>query len=175
MRRMSAAMRIGTDLAAVFALLVAVTACGTPQDSLAPEGSVTVYSDGTIGCPDHVAGADEDDDPVPVGTVSFEPGPGEVRVVVTLTDAAPDSMYYVEVWSDESCEVGRPLSGYDTPSPEFTTDGNGAGELDFVLTDVAAGTYGLNVDVVNSSGNLDDPRHREMAAATFTEVIVDPA
>jgi hypothetical protein len=133
---------------------------------------VTIHADGNISCPDHVS----DNGSHPVGIVTYESGSGEVRVRVVLTDAAPDSRYYVEVWSDESCQVGQPLSGYDRPAPHFTTDSNGAGELEFVVPGIEPGAHMLNVNIVHSwesEGTLEDPRHREMGAAVFTEVVVD--
>jgi hypothetical protein len=168
MRRVSAAKRTIVSVVTAFSLLVLLAGCSSQDSAISQEGAVTIFGDGAIGCPNHVA----DDDSLPVGTVTFEPGIGEVKVTVVLTDAAPDSRYYVEVWSDESCVVGEPLGGYDTPAPEFDTDGEGTGELDFVVPGLEPGTYRLNVDVV-IMGEFEDLRHREMGAAEFTEVVVE--
>jgi hypothetical protein len=153
----------GVQAFLVVSLLLAVPGCSSASDA------VTIYGDGDVSCPNHVA----DDDSLPVGTVRFEPGPGEVRVTVALTDAAPEWNYYVEVWTDEGCETETPLLGDEPADTRFTTDGDGAGELEFVLTGIEPGTYQLNVDVVARLGEPADPRHAEIAAAEFTEVIVD--
>lgn len=104
----------------------------------------------------------------------YQPGDDEIRVIITLTDAAPNAPYRVEVWSDESCTTG-PLKG-DDETPSIETDENGAGELDFVLTGVEPGTYRLNVNFwcggEDDLGGPEDSRHREMGTAQFAEVIV---
>lgn len=151
-------------------LAVAVGALVVTSCETSPGDAVTIYGDGDISCPDHRA----DDQSLPVGTVVYQPGDDEIRVIITLTDAAPNAPYRVEVWSDESCTTG-PLEG-DDESPLIETDENGAGELDFVLTGVAAGTYRLNVNLCcggeDELGRPEDSRHREMGTAQFTEVIV---
>lgn len=139
-----------------------------PEGPEGPEGAVTVYGDGDIGCPSHVAS----DTALPVGTVVFQPeAAGEVRVVVTLADAAADWEYDVELWSDESCLSGVPLSAFGVP--RLTTDADGAGELRHVFTELAPGTYRLNVNLSSRAGVPPDARHREMGASVFTEVVVD--
>ncbi len=132
------------------------------------EAAVTLYGDGGISCPNHVA----DDESLPVGEVTYFPGEGELRVVITLTDAAPHRVYGVQLWSDESCRIAEPRWGPLGTSRRLTTDGNGAGELDHVFTGMAPGTYRVNVNLVTETDSHDDPRHREMGAATFTDVVV---
>jgi hypothetical protein len=113
------------------------------------------------------------DDSLPVGTVAFDPGSREVGIRVILTDAAPEWEYYVEVWTDEGCQTEQPLRGDQSETPTFRTDEEGAGELDFVLSGIEPGTYRLNVDVVSSIDEPEDPRHGEIAASSFTEIVVD--
>lgn len=135
------------------------------------ETAVTVYGDGEISCPNHVA----DDRSLPVGTVAYFPGQGQIRVVITLTDAAPHRAYGVQLWGDESCDIADHPWGPLGASQPLTTDGNGAGELDYVFTGMAPGTYRVNVNLVDGLFDETRPdfRHREMGAAIFTDVVVD--
>lgn len=161
-------------LAAVVLLVVAVAwqallAVSTPLPVVnGGETVATVHGDGEISCPNHVA----DDLSLPVGTVAYFPGEGELRVVIRLTDAAPDRAYGVQLWSDESCDLVEHSWAPLGTSQRLTTDGNGAGELDHVFTGIPPGTHRVNVNLVTETDSHDDPRHREMGAATFTEVVV---
>jgi hypothetical protein len=96
-------------------------------------------------------------------------------VIVTLTDAAPKAPYYVEVWIEQSCEQGRPFMAADSPR-EFETNENGEGAIDFALTGLGSRTFRLNVNLCCGADDPDlgpeDPRHREMGTAEFTEVVV---
>ncbi len=132
------------------------------------EYTATLYGDGGIGCPNHVA----DDQSLPVGEVAYFPGEGELRVVITLTDAAPNRAYGVELWGDESCDIAEHPWGPLGTSRRLTTDANGAGQLDHLFTGIPPGTYRVNVNLVTETDSDDDFRHREMGAATFTEVVV---
>lgn len=130
---------------------------------------VTVYGDGAISCPNHVA----DDLSLPVGTVEFQPGPGQIRVIVTLTDAAPGHDYRVELWSDQGCDPGEgPPAGAWAANQALTTDETGAGVVDHVFTGIDPGTHRVNVNL-STEPDPDDHRHREMGGATFTDVVVD--
>jgi hypothetical protein len=155
-------------VASVAICLLAVTSCSS---GATPEDAVTIYGDGDIGCPEHRA----DGQSLPVGWVVYQPGEGEIRVIVTLTDAAPNAPYYVEVWIEESCEQGVPFKAADSPR-EFETNENGEGAIDFALTGLASRTFRLNVNLCCGTADLDvppeDPRHREMGTAQFTEVVV---
>ena len=136
-----------------------------PTARTTAEGPVTIFGDGEISCPDHRAS----DESLPVGTVEFQAGDGEIQVTVTLTDAAADWAYEVELWSDRSCATSGPLG---LSSVQLVTDGSGAGALSFAVEGLGSGTYGVNVNI-SSGGNVPpDPRHREMGTAQFTEVIV---
>jgi hypothetical protein len=152
-------------VAAVGVGTLAVTACSADETS--PGDAVTIYGDGSIGCPDHRA----DDRSLPVGTVVYQAGDGEIRVIVTLTSAAPSATYEVFVWGDETCVTGGPFDPDETRGL-IETDANGTGGLDFVLTDVQPGTYSLNVNLCCGSDGQQDPRHREMGTAQFSKVVV---
>ena len=130
------------------------------------EGAVTIFGDGEISCPDHRA----DDESLPVGTVEYQADQGEIRVIVTLTDAAEDWTYGVEVWSDESCAFGESPLGIADDVLE--TDGNGSGELNFVVGGLEPGAYSVNINISSGGDVPADPRHREMGTAQFTDVVV---
>lgn len=135
------------------------------------ENAVTLYGDGSISCPNHVA----DDESRPVGRVEYFPGEGELRVVITLTDAASNRTYGVQLWTDESCGTAENPGGPFGASQRLTTDGTGAGALEHVFTGIPPGTYRVNVNLVDDLFDAttgDDFRHREMGAATFTDVVV---
>ena len=71
------------------------------------DGQQTLYGDGDITCPDHWA----HDLSLPVGQVQYTPTPQGIEITVTLTEAWPDTEYYVEVNTDEFCQdraIGRP-------------------------------------------------------------------
>jgi hypothetical protein len=157
---------------------------GDDVTTLPSEDQVTIYGDGSIRCPDHRA----DDLSLPVGTVVFQPGDGEIRVTVTLTDAAPNASYeFIEVWSDESCTTHLPMPLGPRNDPFIETDENGAGGTTFLIPGVGPGTYRLNVNLCcgappggvpdatgpQGPGSVpEDFRHREMGTAQFTEVTV---
>lgn len=129
------------------------------------EGAITIFGDGEISCPDHRV----DDESLPVGTVEYQSDQGEIRVIVTLTDAAEDWTYGVEVWSDESCAFGEPLGIADDV---LKTDESGSGELGFVVGGLESGTYSVNINISSGGDVPADPRHREMGTAQFTDVVV---
>ncbi|HSO05457.1 MAG TPA: hypothetical protein VLQ92_13305, partial [Candidatus Limnocylindrales bacterium] len=82
----------------------------------------TLYADGDITCPDHWA----HDLSLPVGQVQYTPTPQGIEITVTLTQAWPDTEYYVEVNTDEFCQDGG------SSGPRFgglLTDQDGAGSL----------------------------------------------
>ena len=128
-----------------------------------PDDGVTIYGDGEISCPDHRASIES----LPVGTITYRPDEGEIGVTITLTGAAPNVSYAVELWTNDSCSIGGPL----TSEHGIRTDGNGAGELEFTVTGLDPGSYALNVNLSTGSPH-EDPRHREMGTAQFTEVVV---
>lgn len=170
---------VGALVPAAVALVAVViawqmqVAVSTPRPFIGGGGTVvTVHGDGNINCPNHVA----DDLSLPVGTVQFHPGPGQIRVIVTLTDAAPHRNYTLDLWSDAGCATfsgpeGLPVGAW-TSDRVLRTDGEGAGELDHVFTGIDPGVHRVNVNLVTEP-EPNDPRHREMGAATFTEVVVD--
>ena len=138
----------------------------SPHDTaLGSSGPVTIFGDGEISCPDHRAS----DESLPVGTVEYLAGGGEIRVLVALTDAAQNWVYQVELWGDQSCARGGPL---DLSNGLLLTDSDGAGELAFVVTGLRPGSYRVNVNISSGSDVPPDPRHREMGTAQFTEVQV---
>ena len=87
-----------------------------------PTVEQTLYADGDITCPDHWA----HDLSLPVGQVQYTPTPQGIEITVTLTQAWPDTEYYVEVNTDEFCQDGG------SSGPRFgglVTDQRGAGSL----------------------------------------------
>jgi outer membrane murein-binding lipoprotein Lpp len=146
---------------------LSVEAEESPQDEQPTdlEGAVTIFGDGEISCPDHRA----DDESLPVGTIVYQPSEGEIRVIVTLTAAAPNWVYGVELWSDESCNSDTAFGFVDET---IETDETGAGELDFVVSGLEPGTYRLNVNVSSGGDVPEDLRHREMGTTQFTSVVV---
>lgn len=138
----------------------------SPQSTApAVSGLVTIFGDGEISCPDHRAS----DESLPVGTVEYMAGESEIRVIVSLTDAAQDWAYQVELWSDQSCTREGPLGFSDGL---LLTDSNGAGELSFVVGGLGPGVYRVNINISSTRNVPPDPRHREMGTTQFTEVLV---
>jgi hypothetical protein len=89
----------------------------------------TLYGDGDIDCPDHWA----HDLSLPVGTVQYTPTGQGIEITVTLTQAWPDTEYYVEVNTDQICRGEGGV--YAGPSFEgLITDGEGAGSLTLTYT-----------------------------------------
>lgn len=158
---------VGAAAAVILAMVAGLVVVNYRQPApVASQNAVTLYGDGDISCPNHVA----DDESRPVGTVEYHPEEGQIRVIVRLTDAAPHAVYGVELWIRENCEPSFGAASGDR-SARMTTDGNGAGELDHVFAGIDPQTYRVNVNLVTGA-DLDDPRHREIGAAVFTEVVV---
>ena len=85
----------------------------------------TLYGDGDIRCPDHWA----HDLSLPIGQVQYTPTPQAIEITVTLDQAWPDTEYYVEVNTDQSCRAWESGSWDEIRVPGLTTDRDGAGSV----------------------------------------------
>lgn len=81
----------------------------------------TLYGDGAIACPDHWA----HDLSLPVGRVQYTPTRRGVEITVSLSEAWPETEYYVEVNTDQFCQGGSGGRRFEG----LITDGDGAGSL----------------------------------------------
>jgi hypothetical protein len=93
----------------------------------------TLYGDGAIQCPEHWA----HDRSLPVGHVQYTPTAQGIEITVTLTQAWPDTEYYVEVNTDQFCEGQEGVTG-DRQFGGLVTDGDGAGSLTFTYSGTPA-------------------------------------
>ena len=127
------------------------------------DATVGIFGDGDISCPDHRASSDS----LPVGTVNYQVGEGQVRVTVSLTAAQPEWTYNnIELWSAQNCTM---LGAAGTT---LRTDANGAGEVSFVVSGLEPGTYRVNVNVSSPGEVPGDRRYREMGSSQFVELVV---
>jgi hypothetical protein len=101
----------------------------------------TLYGDGDIHCPNHWA----HDLSLPVGQVQYTPTPQAVEITVTLTQAWPDTEYYVEVNTDQFCQGQQDGTG-DRRFGGLVTDGDGAGSL--TLTYLPTSDYAARLPAV---------------------------
>ena len=134
-------------------------------DAGSREIEVTLYGDGDISCPDHWA----DDTSLPVGTVLYQPGEGELVVSVDFTEVAPSTGYEVSLWKDDSCEDEEP---FYTPPWTFRSNDQGVGSGQFVLSNLEPGTYQFSLNVVPFDDGADDPRLEEIATPEFSKVVI---
>jgi hypothetical protein len=144
-----------------------------PDDIPIRESRQILYGAGDIGCPHHWA----HDQSLPVGSVEFAAGEGLFTVVVELSAAAPNSEYGLEVLEPEDCEFGAPALFEGAAPRTLTTDGTGAGRIEFVVEDVDPGIYRLNVNLVHNDWedafpDADDTRLWEIGGAGFSLVAI---
>ena len=165
-------MRVLTKRKSLTAAVVAVLVfSGTA--ALADNGSeaavATLYGDGDIDCPDHVA----DNLSTPVGQVVFRPTADGYWMNVVLTNAAPNWVYDVSVNLDvgngqdpEDCFLGA-----DTYEGALTTNSNGVGVFQ-ASSDLFSGDLLIQVSIGSGENVPPNPLHREIGQSSFVGITV---
>ncbi len=165
-------MRRLTRRTSLIAAVIAVTLI-SGSIALADDGNgavvATLYGDGNIDCPGHVA----DELSTPVGHVVFRPTSDGYRMNVVLTNAAPNWEYHVSVNLDvgegqakEDCFLGA-----DSYEGALTTNSQGAGVFQ-ASSDLFSGDLLIQV-VISSGENVPpNPLHREIGHSSFVGITV---
>jgi hypothetical protein len=145
----------------------AVRMVGTPFGKAVEQ---TLYGDGDIHCPDHWA----HDLSLPVGQVRYRPTQEAIEITVTLTQAWPDTEYYVEVNTDDFCPSFRGPGPWSKRYFGLNTDRDGVGSL-AIIDASGPGEHVVNVNVVatdEGGAQRADPRPREIGPDAFAELTV---
>jgi hypothetical protein len=157
----------------VLAVAVAALFVFSGTAALAGSGNkavvATLYGDGDINCPGHVA----DDLSTPVGKVAFRPTTDGYWMNVVLTNAAPNWEYNVAV----NLDVGNGededdcFLGVDEYEGAITTNSQGVGVFR-ASSDLFSGDVLIQVNIGSAEGVPPNPLHREISQASFVQITV---